>query len=148
MERRVKEQSEAQQVIEHFIKGGLMFLPGESRDRGAWWAAIYGVTQSRTRLRQLSSSSSSAVIGFQCLTHDDIREFSTLFTHHSKTESPSVGHLFQFLDLTCVDEAKNTEGDGHIDLGRLIFRPERGEEPIQSKLACRIGSSKWTSNFP
>ena len=25
---------------------------------GAWWAAIYGVTQSRTRLKQLSSSSS------------------------------------------------------------------------------------------
>ena len=29
------------------------------RDRGAWWAAIYGVAQSRTRLKQLSSSSSS-----------------------------------------------------------------------------------------
>ena len=29
------------------------------RDRGAWWAAIYGVTQSRTQLKQLSSSSSS-----------------------------------------------------------------------------------------
>ena len=25
------------------------------RDGGAWWAAIYGVTQSRTRLKQLSS---------------------------------------------------------------------------------------------
>ena len=28
------------------------------RDRGAWWAAVYGVAQSRTRLKQLSSSSS------------------------------------------------------------------------------------------
>ena len=28
------------------------------RDGGAWWAAIYGVAQSRTRLKQLSSSSS------------------------------------------------------------------------------------------
>ena len=28
------------------------------RDRGAWWVAIYGVAQSRTRLKQLSSSSS------------------------------------------------------------------------------------------
>ena len=28
------------------------------RDWGAWWAAIYGVSQSRTRLKQLSSSSS------------------------------------------------------------------------------------------
>ena len=29
-------------------------------DRGAWWAAVYGVTQSLTRLKQLSSSSSSS----------------------------------------------------------------------------------------
>ena len=29
------------------------------RDGGTWWAAIYGVTQSWTRLKQLSSSSSS-----------------------------------------------------------------------------------------
>ena len=29
------------------------------RDGGAWWAAVYGVAQSRTQLKQLSSSSSS-----------------------------------------------------------------------------------------
>ena len=29
------------------------------RDRGAWWAAVYGVAQSRTQLKWLSSSSSS-----------------------------------------------------------------------------------------
>ena len=28
-------------------------------DRGAWWAAVYGVAQSRTRLKRLSNSSSS-----------------------------------------------------------------------------------------
>ena len=37
-----------------------VFLPGEPRDGGAWWAAVYGVTQSRTRLKRLSSSSSSS----------------------------------------------------------------------------------------
>ena len=35
-----------------------VFLPGESQGQGAWWAAVYGVTQSRTRLKWLSSSSS------------------------------------------------------------------------------------------
>ena len=29
------------------------------RDRRAWWAAVYGVTQSQTQLKRLSSSSSS-----------------------------------------------------------------------------------------
>ena len=35
-----------------------VFLPGESQGRGAWWAAVYGVTQSWTRLKWLRSSSS------------------------------------------------------------------------------------------
>ena len=31
------------------------------RDRGAWWAAVYGVAQSRTQLKQLSSRSSPRI---------------------------------------------------------------------------------------
>ena len=31
------------------------------RDGGAWWAAVSGVTQSRTRLKRLSSSSRSSI---------------------------------------------------------------------------------------
>jgi len=31
-------------------------------DRGVWWAAVHGVAQSRTRLKQLSSSSSCSYI--------------------------------------------------------------------------------------
>ena len=37
------------------------------RDGGAWWAAVYGVAQSRTRLKWLSSSSSIVVLGNQKL---------------------------------------------------------------------------------
>ena len=33
------------------------------RDGGAWWAAVSGVTQSRTRLKRLSSSSSRLIPG-------------------------------------------------------------------------------------
>jgi len=36
------------------------FTMGFTRDGGAYWAAIYGVTQSWTRLKRLSSSSSSS----------------------------------------------------------------------------------------
>ena len=36
------------------------------RDGGAWWAAIYGVTQSWTRLKRLSSSSSGKESTCQC----------------------------------------------------------------------------------
>ena len=37
-----------------------VFLPGESQGWGSLGAAVYGVTQSQTRLKQLSSSSSSS----------------------------------------------------------------------------------------
>ena len=41
-----------------------VFLPGESQGWGAWWAAIYGVAQSQTHLKQLSSSNT---IGYMAL---------------------------------------------------------------------------------
>ena len=44
-----------------------VFLPGESQDGRAWWAAVYGVAQSWTRLRRLSSSRS--LIGWAKIFH-------------------------------------------------------------------------------
>ena len=39
------------------------------RDGGAWWAAVYGVAQSRTRLKRLSSSSTSVSWTLAALNH-------------------------------------------------------------------------------
>ena len=39
-----------------------VFLPENPGDGGAWWAAVYGVTQSRTRLKRLSSSNGKEYI--------------------------------------------------------------------------------------
>ena len=39
------------------------------RDGGTWWAAVYGVSQNRTRLKRLSSSSSSMYIYIYIHTH-------------------------------------------------------------------------------
>ena len=46
-----------------------VFLPGESQGWGSWWAAVYGVAQSQTRLKRLSSSSSVSV-GSHRVGHD------------------------------------------------------------------------------
>ena len=45
------------------------------RDGEAWWAAVYGVTQSRIRLTRLSSSSSSSIVSLWKL--NEILQFST-----------------------------------------------------------------------
>ena len=63
------------------------------RDRGAWWAAIYGVIHSWTRLKWLSSSSSSPLIHrslilflsqiFYCLVMDTISDGKSLIWNHN-----------------------------------------------------------------
>ena len=44
------------------------------RDGRAWWASVYGVAQSRTRVRQLSSSSSSRA----CLVAQMVKRLPTM----------------------------------------------------------------------
>ena len=75
--------------------------PENPRDGGAWWAAVHGVAQSRTRLKRLSSSSSSSVYMSMPL--------SQFFLHSVPTTSPCPqvcspsaslflpSHVFSFL---------------------------------------------------
>ena len=62
-----------------------------SRDRGAWWAAVYEVTQSWTRLKQRSSSSSSS----SSMHLADIFKFSIvqtweIFLHYFQTNTTTT----------------------------------------------------------
>ena len=41
-----------------------VFLLENPRDGGAWWAAVYGVTQSRTRLSDLAAAAAAAMLLF------------------------------------------------------------------------------------
>ena len=69
------------------------------RDGGAWWAAIYGFTQSWTRLKQLSSNSSSLHRCWECKLMSHYREQyrSSLKKTRNKTtmwpSNPITGHI-------------------------------------------------------
>ena len=39
------------------------------RDGRAWWAAVYGVAQSRTRLKRLTAAAAAAVLALPCMFH-------------------------------------------------------------------------------
>ena len=71
-------------------------LPGESQGRGAWWAAIYGVAQSRTRLKWLSSSNKA---GIQSKTSGFPHQVTLNFKHTEPLNIPVV-FLLQFLFST------------------------------------------------
>ena len=68
--KREREQHEDEMVGWYYWLNGHEF--GQTQgDGGAWWAAISGVAQSRTRLKRLSSSGSSSrhIKGFQQYKH-------------------------------------------------------------------------------
>ena len=67
------------------------------RDSGAWWAAVYGVAQSRTRLKWLSSSSSSDIKWEKAMTlHSSILAWKIPWTEEPGRLQPmgslGVGH--------------------------------------------------------
>ena len=63
------------------------------RDGGAWWAAVYGVAQSRKRLKRRSSSSSSL--------------FNMLFYVYLFRYTTNIGSLKNYLKLQVRQKLKN-----------------------------------------
>ena len=63
------------------------------RDGGAWWAAVYGVTQSQTRLKQLSSSSRRAMN--VCLGYLSFLLWLLIFSFLSSSQFP-LPHMSKF----------------------------------------------------
>ena len=87
------------------------------RDGGAWRAAVYGVAQSRTRLKRLSSSSSSqyyclensvdrGLMGYSpwCSKESDTTERLTLSLHIIIIATPPIlAHNLNHFKLRCVN---------------------------------------------
>ena len=86
-------------------------------DGEAWWAAVSGVAQSRTRLKRLSSSSSSHWERGGCL-HAGRKGSSSLDQGSSSVRLPpgpsvheGVGHA-EWLGTKCVCRGDNRGGNG------------------------------------
>ena len=76
------------------------FLPEDCQGRGACWAVVYGVAQSQTRLKRLSSSSSSSNLLLPVLTWVPknpraltLGELFSLFQVYVKKNSPTTVNL-------------------------------------------------------
>ena len=74
------------------------------RDGGAWWAADYGVAQSRTRLKRLSSSMYISVPISQFIpTSYHLVTMSIFYIHDSCFVNQFICTFFFFQDFTCKD---------------------------------------------
>ena len=71
------------------------------RDGGAWWAAVYGVIQSRTRLKRLSSCSKA------CLFILFMGSFSSKITNRTRmsTLATFIQHCLESLQFSSVTQS-------------------------------------------
>ena len=94
------------------------------RDRGAWWAAIYGLAQSRTRLKRLSSSSSMInmiVVWRDCTP-----------VHNTDTCIPTIVIVTKWHAIECSRCTRYCDNPLHILC--LIFTPKLLPELITCSL--------------
>ena len=111
-----------------------VFLPGSPRVGGAWWAAVSGVAQSQTRLKQLSSSSSIPT--------------------SSPSYWPPWAMIFSFAKLVDVPPACSESGwNGTEGPLRLCFAVVMWDASLWSSnmpgevLASHINSRKWRDSM-
>ena len=84
------------------------------RDRGAWWAAVYGVTQSRTQLKRLSSSSSSSRVDLKSWTFlpGDAANSGPHFKFKKKNQ---LNKTVTLLDLLLISEYLLSNWNKHLN---------------------------------
>ena len=68
--------------------------------RGTWWAAVYGVAQSWTRLKRLSSSSSIPLKPFQSSPEYVIFDHSVMVGHVNYMQLKSIFNHFLYVYLS------------------------------------------------
>ena len=87
------------------------------RDREAWWAAVYGVAQSRTQLKRLSSSKMSPIV--QQFEHSLALPF---FVPGMKTDlSQTYGHCRVFQIFWYIECSTFTASSSGFEIAQLEF---------------------------
>ena len=101
------------------------------RDGGAWWAAVCEVTQSRTRLKRLSGSSSRGrtMIPLTCIDH----LFKPRQSHHRFNFWSE--ELTKSSKILCASDRWEYRGKDFLLWKSLLVQPHKWKSHI--KLSCR-----------
>ena len=97
------------------------------REGGAWWAAVYGVAQGQTRLKWLSSSSSSLILPIV------IFEFSVLYVKNC------CGHLRPWIMISSPEricQASNTSDSRLLQSNMELWWFRAGLLPVCLHFTC------------
>ena len=92
------------------------------RDGGAWWAAIYGVAQSRTRLKWLSSSSSRRELLIDAMCHNSGASQVALLERNPPADAGDVRDLGLIPGLGRSPRGRNGNSLQYSCLGNPVDR--------------------------
>ena len=90
-----------------------VFLPGESQGGGAWWVAVYGVTQNQTRLKRLCSSSSSMHIYRTFLVAQTVKHLPEMPQRRTQLNDLTFFHFHNAGDLGSIPGLARSSGEGN-----------------------------------
>ena len=117
------------------------------RDGGAWWAAIYGVAQSPTRLKQLSSSSSEEELNSLLMKVKEESEKAGLKFNIQKTKVMASSHITTWqIDREKVETVSDfiflgskitVDGDCSHKIKRCLFLERKAMANLNSVLKSR-----------
>ena len=89
----------------------------DPRDGGAWWAAVYGVAQSWTRLKRRSSSR----VMLMCLVRVVmVVMWVTLYLWRMRTQSPYIHFTEGWRPLPCTAQLVTSSAHTHLILSHLM----------------------------
>ena len=95
-----------------------------TRDGGAWWAAVYGVSRRRTRLKQFSSSSSSReIVEDRGGWHATIPGFTKSWTRLSNWTTTTIPLLSQLHHLKLAGQENKKDTRVVTWLKKNLVRP-------------------------
>ena len=115
-----------------------VFCLENPRDGGAWWAAFYGVAQSRTQLKQLSSSNSSSSSSLHSAHMDSTNTTNFINVLEEMERANSLGKALMLAKI----EGRRRRGyqdemvGWHHQLDRYEFEHASGVGNGQGNLAC------------
>ena len=119
------------------------------RDGGAWWAAVYGVPQSWTPLKRLSSSSKSKGSGL-IKTVEWTAPNSPHFQEKKKKKSRNCKNQLSWFQQTkfCSNHRNAESKEGNLEIGKFcaIFTGPAHHLPGSQKVphvACIPGLGPW-----